>query len=210
MGTFMKKGCATIKRFHQIYEVEIAALAVTAVYMSMLLARFFWIFEFKNADLKDIAACRMWDRKVSIQAVILFFIMAVILGLAFCSVFFLIKQRHIQGDRVLADRKKTGSFFRTYIKELASAYMLSVSQTMLFFHLVRYQFLEAEMEIMDLITYKQLVFDNHVKKLCVCNIALLILIFPNFAYLVKVRRNENIIKILLEMKKSRERTTKQN
>lgn len=176
----------------------------------MLLAIFFWVFQFKNADLKDIAACRMWDRKVSIQAIILFFIMAIMLGLAFCCVFFLIKQRHIQGDKILADRRETGNFFRTYIKELESAYMLSISQTILFFHLMRYQFLEAETEIMDLITYKQLVFAYHVKMLCVCNIVLLLLIFPNFAYMVKARRNENIIKILLEMKKCSEKTTKQN
>ncbi len=206
----MKKGYAAIKRFHQTYEVEIAVLAVAAVYMSMLLAIFFWVFQFKNADLKDIAACRMWDRKVCIQAGILFFIMAIILGLVFCCVLFLIKQRHIQGDKILADRKKTGNFFRTYIKELGSAYMLSVSQAMLFFHFVRYQFLEAETEIMELITYKQLIFDYHVKMLYVCNIALLLLIFPNFAYMVKVRKNENIIKILLEMKKCREKTKKQN
>lgn len=210
MESFMKKGYAAIKRFHQTYEVEIAVLTVAAVYMSMLLAIFFWIFQFKNVDLKDIAACRMWDRKVSIQAIILFFTMAIILALVFCSVLFSIKQRHIQGDKILADGKKTWNFFQTYIKELESAYMLSVSQTMLFFYLVRYQFLEAETEIMDLITYKQLIFDYHVKKLCVCNIALLLLVFPNFAYMVKVRRNESIIKILLEIKKCREKTTKQN
>lgn len=210
MESFMKKDYTAIKRFHQTYEVKIAVLAVAAVYMSMLLAIIFWIFQFRNADLKDIVACKMWDRKVSIQAAILFFIMAIILGLVFCCVLFLIKQRHIQGDKILADKKKTGNFFRTYIKELVSAYMLSVSQTMLLLYLVRYQFLEAEMENIDLITYKQLVFDYHVKRLCVCNIALLLLIFPNFAYVVKVRRNENIIKILLEMKKCREKTTKQN
>ena len=206
----MKKGYAAIKRFHHTYEVEIAVLAVMAVYMSMLLARFFWVFQFKNADLKDIAACRMWDRKVSIQAVILFFIIAIILGLVFCCVLFLIKQSHIQGDEILADRKKTGNFLRTYIKELVSAYMLSVSQAMLLFLFVRYQFLEAETEIMDLMTYKQLVFGYHVKIFYVCNIALLLLIFPNFAYVVKARTKENIIKILLEMKKCREKTKKQN
>ncbi len=206
----MKKDYAVIKRFHQTYEVEIAVLAVAAIYMSMLLATFFWFFQFQNADLKNIAACRMWDRKVSIQAIILFFIMTVILGLVFCCVLFLIKQGHIQGDKILADRKKTGNFFRTYIKELANAYMLSCTQTTLFFHLMKYQFYKTEIEIIDLITYKQFVFDNHVKRLCVCNIALLILIFPNFAYEVKVRRNENIIKILLEMKKCREKTTEQN
>ena len=68
----MKKDYAVIKRFHQTYEVEIAVLAVAAIYMSMLLATFFWFFQFQNADLKNIAACRMWDRKVSIQAIILF------------------------------------------------------------------------------------------------------------------------------------------
>ena len=46
---FMKKGYSAIKRFHQIYEVEIAVLGVTAVYLSMLLAIFFWFFQFKNA-----------------------------------------------------------------------------------------------------------------------------------------------------------------
>ena len=202
----MKKSYAAIKRFHQTYEVEITVLAVTAVYISMLLARVFWIFQFKNADLKDIAACRMWDRKVSIQAVILFFIIAITLGLVFCCMLFLIKQKHIQEDKILAGRNKTGNFFRTYIKELVSAYMLSVSQTMLFFYFVRYQFLEAETKIMDLITYKQLVFGYHVKMFCVCNIALFLLFLPNFAFVVKVRRNENIIKILLEMKKCGEKT----
>lgn len=44
---------------------------------------------------------------------------------------------------------------------------------------------------------------------CGCNIALVLLIFPNLAYVVKVRRNENIVKILLEMKKCREKTKKQ-
>lgn len=206
----MKKGYAAIKRFHQTYEVEIAVLAVTAVYMSMLSARFFWIFQFKNAELKDIAACRIWDRKVSIQAVILFFIMAIILGFVFCCVFFLIKQKHIQGDKILADRKKTGSFVRTYIKELESAYMLSVPQVTLFFHFVRYRFLELETEIMDLITYKQFVFSYHVKIFCVCNIAFLLLIFPNFAYVVKRRKNENIIKIFHEMSKCGAKTKEQS
>ena len=206
---FMKKGYSAIKRFHQIYEVEVAVLAVTAVYLSMLLAIFFWFFQFKNADLKDIAACRMWDRKVSIQAIILFLVMTIMIGFAFYCVLFLIKLRHIQEDKISADRKKTGNFFRTYIKELVSAYMLSASQTILFFHLVRYLFLEAETEIMDLIIYKQLVFDYHVKMFCGCNIALVLLIFPNLAYVVKVRRNENIVKILLEMKKCREKTKKQ-
>ena len=84
--------------------------------------------------------------------------------------------------------------------------MISVSEAMLFFHFVRYQFLEAETGIMDLITYKQLVPGYHVKILCVCNIALLLLILPNFACVVKARRNENIIKILLEMKKCGEKT----
>jgi len=210
MEIFMKKGYAAIKRFQQTYEVEIAVLAVTAVYVSMFLAGFLFVFQFKNADLKDIAACRMWDRKVSIQTVILFFIITIILGLVFCCVLFLIKQKHIQGDKILADRKNTGNFFRTYIKELESAYILSVPQASLFIHFVRYQFLEAETEIMDLITYKQLVFDYHIKMVCVCNIALLLLIFPNFAYVVKVRRNENIIKILLKMKKRGEKTKKQN
>lgn len=198
----MKKDYAVIKRFHQIYEVEIAVLAVAAIYMSMLLATFFWFFQFQNADLKNIAACRMWDRKVSIQAIILFFIMTVILGLVFCCVLFLIKQGHIQGDKILADRKKTGNFFRTYIRELESAYMLSVVQSTLFFHFMRYQFLEAETEIMDLIAYKQLVFDYHARMFWVCNIALLLLIFPNLAYVVKIRRNENIIKILFKTKET--------
>lgn len=197
----MKKGFGTIKRFHQTHEVEIAVLAVTAVYVSMLSARFYWVLQFRNADLKDIVSCRIWDRKVSIQSVILFFIMAIILGLAFYCVFFLIKQGHIQEDQVSADRKNTGNFFRTYIKELVSAYMLSVSLATLFFHFLKYQFLEAETEITDLITYKQLVFNYHVKVFCVCNIALLLLLFPAFAYMVKARRNENIIKILREMKK---------
>lgn len=197
----MKKGYAAIKRFHQNYEVEIAVLSVAAVYMSMLLAGSFWFFQFENADLKDIVACRMWDRKVSIQALIMFFIMAIILGLVFCCVLFLIKHKHTQEDKILADRKKSGNFFRAYIKELGSAYILSVSQAALFFHFVRYQFLEAETEIMDVITYKQLVFDYHVRMFWVCNIALLLLIFPNFAYVVKVRRNENIIKMLIKMKK---------
>lgn len=199
----MKNGYAAIKRFHQTYEVEMAVLVVTAVYMSMLLARFFWIFKFKNADLKDITACRMWDRKVSIQAVILFFIIAVILDLAFCCVFYLIKQKHNQGDNILADRKKADNFFQTYIKELGSAYMSSVSETMLFFYFVRYQFLETETEIMDLITYKQLVFDYHLKIFFVCNISFLLLIFPNFAFVVKLRRNENIIKIVREIKNTK-------
>lgn len=202
----MKKRYAANKRFHQIYEVEIAVLAVTAVYMSMLLAGFFLVFQFNNADLKDIVAYRMWNRKVSIQAVILFFIIAIILGLVFCCVLFFIKQKHIQQDQISTDRKKTGSFFQTYIKELKSAYMLSVSQVILFFHFMRYQFLEAESEIMDLITYKQLVFEYHVKIFCVCNIVLLLLVFPNFFYVVKVRRNENIVKIFLEMKKCGEKT----
>ena len=205
----MKRGYAAIKRFYQTYEVEIAVLAVMAVYMSMLLAEIFLYFKFNNADLKDIAAYRMWNRKVSIQAVILFFIIAIILGLVFCGVLFLIKQKHIQGDKTLADRKKTGNFLRTYIKELEIAYMSSVAQVMLVFHFVRYQFLEAETEIMDLITYKQLVFDSHVRIFWVCNIALLLLIFPNFAFVVKVRRNESIIKILLEMKKT-QRENKKN
>jgi len=200
----MKKSFAAIKRFHQTYEVEIAVLAVTAVYMSMLLAGFFWEVQFKNADLKDIAVCRMWDRRVSIQAVILFFILTIILGLVFCCVFFLIKQKHMEEDKILADRKKTGNFFRTYIKELESAYLLSVPQAALFIHFVRGQFLEVETEIMDLLTYKQLVLDYHVKMFWMCNIALLLFIIPDFAYVVKVRRNENILKILLGMKKGRE------
>lgn len=209
MESFMKRGYAAIKRFHQTYEVEIAVLAATAVYMSMLLAGIFFVFQYKNADLKDIAAYRMWNRKVSIQAVILFFIIAIVLGLVFCCVLFLIKQKHIQGDKILADRKKTGNFLQTYIKEWEIAYMSSVTQVMLVFHFVRYQFLEAETEIMDLITYKQLVFDSHVRIFWVCNIALLLLIFPNFVFVVKVRRNENIIKILLEMKKT-QRENKKN
>ena len=206
MEISMKKSYAVIKRFHQTYEVEIAVLAVTAVYISMLSASFFWLFQFKNADLKDIAACRMWDRKVSIQAVILFLIIAIILDLVFCCMLFLIKQKHIQEDKILAGRKKTGNFFRTYIKELGSAYTISVSEATLFFYFVRYQFLEVETKIMDLITYKQLVFDYHIKRFWVCNIALLLLILPNFAFMVKVKRNENIIKILLEMKKRGEKT----
>ncbi len=55
------------------------------------------------------------------------------------------------------------SFFRTYIKELKLAYMSSAVQVMLVFHYMRYQFLEAETEIMDLTAYKQLVFDSHVR-----------------------------------------------
>ena len=205
---FMKKSYAAFKEFHQTYEVAIAVLAVTAVYVSMLSARFYWFFQFKNAELKDIAACKMWDKKLSIQAIILFFITAIILGLVFCCVLFFIKQKHLQRDKISADRKKTGNFFRTYIRELESAYMLSVVQSTLFFHFMRYQFLEAETEIMDLIAYKQLVFDYHTRMFWVCNIALLLLIFPNLAYVVKIRRNENIIKILFKTKET-ERKQKQ-
>lgn len=43
----LKKGYVAIKRFHQTYEVEIAVLAVTAVYMAMLLAGVFWFFGLK-------------------------------------------------------------------------------------------------------------------------------------------------------------------
>lgn len=202
----MKKGYAAIRGFYQTYEVETAVLAGTAVYMSMLLARFFWIFQFENTDLKDMATCRMWDRKISVQAVILFFIVAILLALAFCCVLFSVKQRHIRRDKFLDGRQKTGNFFRTYIKEWKSAYLLSVSETMLFFHFVRYRFLEAETGVTNLITYRQLVLDCHAKIFCVCNIALFLLIFPNFAYMVKARRNENIIKILLETKINAKRT----
>lgn len=56
---------------------------------------------------------------------------------------------------------------------------------------------------MDLITYKQLVFDYHLKIFFVCNISFLLLIFPNFAFVVKLRRNENIIKIVREIKNTK-------
>ena len=152
----------------------------------------------------------MWDRKVSIQAVILWLITAVILGLVFCCMLSLIKQKHPQGDKILAGRKKTGNFFRIYIKEFASAYGLSSSQVILVFLYLRYQFLEAETKIMDLTAYKQLVFDSHVRKFLVCNIVFFLSIFLNFALMVKVRRKENIIKIFLEMKQCGEKKQKQS
>ena len=49
----MKKDYAVIKRFHQTYEVEIAVLAVAAIYMSMLLATFFCFFQFVSVFLRQ-------------------------------------------------------------------------------------------------------------------------------------------------------------
>ncbi len=197
----MKKGYATIKKFYRTYEDEIAVLAVAATYMSMLLANLFWLFRFENADWKDIAACRAWDRTASIQADILWLMTTIILTLVFCYRLFLRKQKHIQGDEILTGRKKTWNSFRTYGKEFASAYGLSCSLVILVMFYMRYQFLGAETEIKDLTAYRQFTFDFHVRRFWVCNIVFFLSVFLNFALMVKVRRKENIIKILLKMKK---------